>query len=92
MAATRKYGTAPLSEIMEEDIKVCIQKAKSMRFKNQKEFYIIKTSGFYFAIGSMIGEEKNPIIQKWVNVNYNGTSTGRTKWVCEIDNLEKENS
>ena len=90
MAATRKYGTAPLAEIMEEDITVCVKKAKAMRFKNYKEFYIIKTAGFYFAIGSMVGEEKNPIIQKWVNQNYKLGSNNRSKWICEIDNSETE--
>lgn len=72
---------------MEKDINICVKKAKAMRFKTCREFYIIKAAGFYFAIPSMIGEEKNPIIQKWVNVNYSGAGIKiRSKWVCEIDN------
>lgn len=90
MAATRKYGTAPLAEIMESDLSVCIKKAKSMRYKNDKEFYIIKTSGYYFAVSSMVGEDQNTLIQKWVNQNYSGIENSRSKWICEIDNSKRD--
>jgi hypothetical protein len=65
--AVRRQRATTSKEIMEKDINIAIQKAKT-RFRYGKEFYILKYTDIYFASGypdqdKTTGEEV--YFQKW---------------------------
>ena len=81
MPARRRYGTAPLQDIMEKDIETCVKKAK-VRYSSYQYIYISFTTGYYFADSSNIMLQPEQILRTYENLNYNGmTSNQRAKWV-----------
>ena len=79
MGARRRYGTAPLKDIMEKDIEVCIKKAKA-RYSTEKMIYISETAGYYFADSSNVMLKPEQIIKTYENLNYSACNNQRAKW------------
>jgi len=80
MAATRRYGTAPLQDIMEKDIEICVKKAKT-RYSSDHYFYISECLGYYCADSSNVMLKPEQIIRTYENVNYSAINQSRAKWV-----------
>lgn len=66
--AVRRQRATTSKEIMEKDIDVAIQKAKT-RFRSDKEFYILDYTSTYFASGYPDQDKitgKEVYFQKWI--------------------------